>query len=62
MGELEEAMESLWRQGILQAGNTKALTSLGRIIANIPVEIPIAKVCLKFALYGVIRVQMLFWE
>ncbi|EJW80234.1 hypothetical protein WUBG_08856, partial [Wuchereria bancrofti] len=47
MGELEEAVESLWRQGILEAGNTKALTPLGKIIANIPVEIPVAKVLFK---------------
>lgn len=47
MNELEEAVESLWRQGILEAGNTKALTSLGKIIANIPVEIPVAKVRLN---------------
>lgn len=44
MGKLEEAVESLWRQGILEAGCTNALTSLGKIIANIPVEIPVAKV------------------
>lgn len=47
MGELEEAVESLWRQGILEAGSTKVLTSLGKIIANIPVEIPVAKVRFK---------------
>uniref|UniRef100_A0A1I8EDV1 Uncharacterized protein n=1 Tax=Wuchereria bancrofti TaxID=6293 RepID=A0A1I8EDV1_WUCBA len=54
MGELEEAVESLWRQGILEAGNTKALTPLGKIIANIPVEIPVAKVLI----YGCIFEQV----
>lgn len=44
MNELEEAVESLWRQGILEAGSMKTLTSLGKIIASIPVEIPVAKV------------------
>ncbi|VDK77457.1 unnamed protein product [Onchocerca ochengi] len=54
MNELEEAVESLWRQGILEAGNTKALTSLGKIIANIPVEIPVAKVLI----YGCVFEQI----
>ncbi|EFO20092.2 ATP-dependent helicase [Loa loa] len=54
MGELEEAVESLWRQGILEAGNTKVLTSLGKIIANIPVEIPVAKVLI----YGCVFEQV----
>nr|CRZ22260.1 BMA-SMGL-2 [Brugia malayi] len=54
MGELEEAVESLWRQGILVAGNTKALTPLGKIIANIPVEIPVAKVLI----YGCVFEQV----
>ncbi|VBB31233.1 unnamed protein product [Acanthocheilonema viteae] len=54
MGELEEAIESLWRQGILEVGNMKTLTSLGKIIASIPVEIPIAKVLI----YGCIFEQV----
>ncbi|MCP9257449.1 putative ATP-dependent RNA helicase DHX34 [Dirofilaria immitis] len=54
MGELEEAVESLWRQGILEANSTKALTSLGKIIANIPVEIPVAKVLI----YGCVFEQV----
>uniref|UniRef100_A0A915Q1Z1 ATP-dependent RNA helicase n=1 Tax=Setaria digitata TaxID=48799 RepID=A0A915Q1Z1_9BILA len=54
MGELEEAVENLWRQGILQAGSMKALTPLGKIIANIPVEIPVAKVLI----YGCVFEQV----
>uniref|UniRef100_A0A0R3RJZ5 HA2 domain-containing protein n=1 Tax=Elaeophora elaphi TaxID=1147741 RepID=A0A0R3RJZ5_9BILA len=54
MGELEEAVESLWRQGILEAGSMKTLTSLGKIIANIPVEIPVAKVLI----YGCVFEQV----
>ncbi|CAG9540307.1 unnamed protein product [Cercopithifilaria johnstoni] len=54
MGELDEAVESLWRQGILEAGSTKTLTPLGKIIANIPVEIPVAKVLI----YGCVFEQV----
>lgn len=50
MFELEEALDRLWKQGILEASSTKVLTPLGRIIANFPVEIPIAKVCFRFVI------------
>ncbi|VDK50464.1 unnamed protein product [Gongylonema pulchrum] len=51
MADLEQALDGLWKQGILEAGSTKALTPLGKIIASIPVEIPIAKVlvCYKIS-------------
>lgn len=44
MNALDEAVDSLIKQGILEPDNESALTSLGKIIASIPVDIPIAKV------------------
>lgn len=57
MGELEEALEGLRRQGILEAGSVSTLTPLGKIIASIPVEIPVAKVIYKayFSFYKFLK-------
>uniref|UniRef100_F1KT44 ATP-dependent RNA helicase DHX34 n=2 Tax=Ascaris TaxID=6251 RepID=F1KT44_ASCSU len=44
MAALEEAMAGLWRQGILEPDSATTLTPLGKVIATLPVEIPIAKV------------------
>uniref|UniRef100_A0A0N5ALD2 ATP-dependent RNA helicase DHX34 n=1 Tax=Syphacia muris TaxID=451379 RepID=A0A0N5ALD2_9BILA len=53
MGALEEAIESLWRQGILVPNDSTALTSLGKIVASLPVEIPVA----KMLIYGCVLDQ-----
>ncbi|MFH4980195.1 hypothetical protein AB6A40_006904 [Gnathostoma spinigerum] len=55
---LEEAVESLWRQGVLEPDSFTTLTPLGKIIASLPVEIPIAKILIYACLFDQVEVAL----
>ncbi|VDN00699.1 unnamed protein product [Thelazia callipaeda] len=56
--DLGRAVENLCKMGILEGENSSVLTPLGKIIASIPVEIPVAKVLIYGCVLGQIETSL----